>query len=200
MSFKKTLTFLPGWSFSKTLWEPIESLILQPARDEKTTLIGWSLGGLQAIRLCLLEPHRYDRLILINSAPYFSQFSADYWKMANHDLSAFQKRFVRWIFYPQHQGKIKNWQEHFILATTDTREFLLAQLEILFTTHLCEGYQKLKLPILRLQGSEDYIVSSWSPTMSMPNEIVKILSGNHALPFTHANILAKEISDFLCKQ
>lgn len=201
MSFKKqTLTFLPGWSFSETLWKPIESLILQVDHPEKSTLIGWSFGGLKAIELCLLEPHRYDELILINSAPYFSQFSAHYWEMANHDLPAFQKQFLRWVFYPQHQRKIENWQEHFILATDDTRELLLTQLEVLFTTNLCEAYQTLTLPILRIQGSEDAIVSPWSSTTPMPNETVKIISGSHTLPFTHTSLLAQIISDFLCNQ
>lgn len=184
-------TFLPGWSFLPTLWEPIELL-------QESILIGWSLGGLQAIKLCLLEPHRYDKLILINSTPYFEKFSATYKEMANHDLPAFQQQFLRWVFYPQHQRKIHNWQTHFILATEDTREFLLAQLDTLFTNDLRESYQKLTLPILRIQGSEDAIVSPWSANIQMPNEILKIISGSHALPFTHSAMLAEIISDFLC--
>jgi pimeloyl-ACP methyl ester carboxylesterase len=196
------MTFISGWSFTDTLWQPIAAMIektVQQARQQKI-LIGWSLGGLQAIKLCALEPERYDKLILINSTPYFSKFSHAYWQAAESDLLAFQAQFLRWVFYPQHPRKVKNWQQHWIAATEDSAELLRANLNYLFTTNLSELYPKLKLPILRLQGNKDAIVFPWSPSVPMPHETVHLLSGGHALPMTHTATLATMMSNFLCIQ
>ncbi len=77
----QTLIFLPGWSFSVSMWNHIGGLIdnneklyiikyveLSEIFETKkfpmgSILIGWSLGGLMAIKHCLLYPNRYQKLI-----------------------------------------------------------------------------------------------------------------------------------------
>ncbi len=181
------MSFFSGWSFSNTLWTET---------TPDNILIGWSLGGLLAIKKCLEKPHYYQKLILINSTPYFSNFSDQYWQMAQHDLISFQKKFLQWVFYPYLSRHIKNWQSHFIAATPATKEKLMQELYFLKTTDLRASYKTLTLPILRIQGSNDALVPVEHFLAS--NEIHKVLSGGHALLFTERDQVNSIIQEFIC--
>ncbi|MCD8573619.1 MAG: alpha/beta hydrolase [Gammaproteobacteria bacterium] len=103
-----SLIFLPGWGFPSSMWKNIVALInhhqshvstcveLSDALSAesfppKAVLIGWSLGGLIAMKHCLRYPGRYQKLILINSAPYFSKFTGRYKHLAENNFSHFKK-------------------------------------------------------------------------------------------------------------
>lgn len=203
-----SLIFLPGWGFPASMWRNMSSLRKKDYPSYRLTfvelsealsaesfpanavLVGWSLGGLIAIKHCLRHPRRYQKLILINSAPYFSKFTVRYKNLAENNFSHFKKMFLRWVCYPDSvnpllcEGQFKNGDE------------LLAQLSFLFETNYQAEFEKIDLPVLRIQGSSDAIVSHdiWP---DRANHTVKIITGGHALPFTHENEVSALIKAFL---
>lgn len=164
--------------------------------SRKTTLIGWSYGGLRAIEECFKRPDAYEKLILINSATHFSRFTRKYWLLANQNLVTFQEEFLRWVFYPSHQGKSNAWRDHFIVADDENHEQLLSHLRKLWLTDLSEVYSHLTLPILRIHSTHDAVVAPLISNHPMPNETILTWQAGHALPFTHTSELIKVMSAF----
>jgi len=102
---KKKLVLIPGWGFDARVWQPIlaelnlcyELICLDlPGRDldlhinldnmvaeleknlpPRACYLGWSLGGLVAMRLARLLPARVEKLFLVGATPKF--LAADNW-------------------------------------------------------------------------------------------------------------------------
>lgn len=69
--FTLFLVDLPGFGASESLdWERFKQAMAVQL-PEKYSLIGWSMGGLYAMRLAIEQPERLDRLLVITASPRF---------------------------------------------------------------------------------------------------------------------------------
>ena len=134
------LVFLHGWGQSSQIWYQqrpsfadahylnlpghggcedstswIESLAKQ-LPETPCHLIGWSLGGMLAMRLSMLYPERIQSLILINSTPCFCQASdwvygcddltfKDFEKGAQHQAGKTMSRFFALMFHGENMAR-----------------------------------------------------------------------------------------------
>lgn len=178
---KTTLVFLPGWGFRACVFEalanafehyPVMLLDLPLAHTndtedflitqlntripENAILIGWSLGGLLASKLCSQFPGRFKALITLASNPQF--VATDTWpgipasdmaaflKQAEHNLPGLMQHFLRLL-------KGSSLQSH--LMETGNTQHLLYYLHLLAKSDLREVYRDLSLPVLHVFGDQD---------------------------------------------
>lgn len=85
---------LPGYGGSVPLpagtLEELAQAVLPMLPAEKCTVLGWSLGGMVALRLAHLAPDRVEKLILLASSPRFCQAADWPAAMAPAVLDAFE--------------------------------------------------------------------------------------------------------------
>ena len=69
--YQLILVDLPGFGKTPVMdWEIFKSLLLEQL-PERFALVGWSMGGLFATRLCHEAPNRVTHLFNVTSSPYF---------------------------------------------------------------------------------------------------------------------------------
>ncbi len=103
---------LPGYGQSSWLGENFDQQVEQIAQAlDDSIVLGWSLGGLYALRLAHRYPERFHRLILMNSNPCFVQrenwhcaVDAEVFRQFGESLGAGWQATVRRFLGLQMQG------------------------------------------------------------------------------------------------
>lgn len=223
LALKHNLTFLPGWGYRASVMSSLtpyfknhdlhfNNLPDLTNHDEirnlsdfaatlpaKTALIGWSLGGLVAIKLCSLFPDQFTKLILLASTPKFAATSnwtgistnkaAAFSNNAKHNLKTTINEFHKMVSRPTHA---LNTFDHFSAhGSDDTSTCLLHSLEYLFKNDLRDDFSALKQPVLSIAASHDAIL----PPGTHNHHIIQ--HAGHGFFYTHATQTSKLIHDFL---
>ncbi len=143
---------------------------LLPQLPERATMLGWSLGGLVASQLALLQPARVSALISVASSPCFTA-QAEWPGIKPDTLTGFQqqlsddfRRTVERFLALQTMGTENARQD-----ARQLKEVVLSQpmpsvaalqsgLEILRQSDLRPALDTLSVPFLRLYGALDGLV------------------------------------------
>lgn len=81
------------------------ALLIEQKLSTPTTVIAYSCGGLLALQLLALAPHKIQRLILLNSTPYFMQHN-DWQGITEINHQQLQRRLAR--------GTVEEFVDYFI--------------------------------------------------------------------------------------
>jgi pimeloyl-[acyl-carrier protein] methyl ester esterase len=216
----RNIIFFPGWTFHASALSIMEEYLhgyhfhyrdLPQNNDPETLnayantlpssaiLIGWSLGGLLAIRLCAQYPERFTQLVLLGSSPKFVADAhwpgidprlADQFKdHATHDTNQCAQHFLQLTCYP---NSSRNTREYFAahrndLQSADSKTF---HLNDLLKADLRQLYASLKQPILTISGERDAVLPTKNSNVIIPN-------AGHAFFYTHTPETCAAILDFL---
>lgn len=204
---------LPGYGaladsvFPETLDALAENL-LQRA-PEKAIWVGWSLGGLVAMRAALMAPDRVKSLLLVCTTPKFVRSPDWDWGM---DIKQFEG-FIRAL----KQDYDDNFGRFLLLQTGDSTQArqlrkpiaeiidsapkpslktLMRGLDILKHTDLRRQLKQLKIPVHLISGQKDRVchpkASSW-----IAEECGGVLNefySGHFPPLSHPTEVAQQLS------
>ncbi|MCK4743433.1 MAG: pimeloyl-ACP methyl ester esterase BioH [Sulfuriflexus sp.] len=171
--FRVTCIDLPGHGNSPALADNgIDSwakAVLEVA-PEKSTWLGWSLGGLIGQRAASMEEARFERLILLSSTPKF--VASEGWPEAV-DEKTFQEFYAEVIREPsvsllrfiaiQTRGSKTASEDSRVLRKTllnpaPKPEALDVGMKLLLATDLREELNEISCPVLVLGGERDSLV------------------------------------------
>lgn len=165
----------------------------------QSILIGWSLGGLVAIDLCVNFPDYFPGLILLGSTP---RFLADTnWSGVNDSAASqlrlslrtnhekFVSHFISLTSFPAKSFALRNYFHHHF-DTSLTVDQQSNYLDYLFTTDLRDSFYSLQLPKMVVCAEKDAIVAD--------NQCAThyIKNAGHAFFATHTDMTCKWISQF----
>jgi pimeloyl-[acyl-carrier protein] methyl ester esterase len=193
---------LPGhggsdWSEEKTLDDMVEAVLaVAPAA---AAWLGWSLGGLVAMRAALLAPARVRALLLLASTPCFVRrpdwqcamppelldtFAAELQQDYLRTLNRFLALQVRGS---DKGGEVLRMLRNQLLAKGEPSPGALrAGLDILRNTDLRGGVGALACPVLLVTGERDTLVpgaAAGAAAELMPNAAVELIAGAGHAPF-----------------
>ena len=211
---------LPGMGYS----QPIEPSHLHALAEKvlevmpaNADVCGWSLGGLVAMRIALLQPDRVRRLVLVSSSPRFvngpeatdwqdgiaaenfTQFAAQ----VSQDYQGTLKRF----FSLQCQGAsdarsiTRQLRTSFAERPTPTSATLQKALKILLDTDLRDEIVGLRRPVLLIHGDRDALApvqaAHWL-AQHLPFGRLRVIAGAAHAPFlSHADQFIAALVEFL---
>jgi pimeloyl-[acyl-carrier protein] methyl ester esterase len=192
------LVDLPGFGFSQhvvvesaelSLW----SEVVLPHLPAQFNLLGWSMGGLIALRMALDNPSRVTRLVLTSSSPCFLQqdnwpgIRADVLSGFNRALQLDSRKTIERFLAIQAMGsetvkedvkRLKHWLQQRPDATPAA---LKAGLQLLETIDLRAELSLLRCPVLSLYGRLDSLVP-----VAAAAEIQSLLPGCSSVIFPQA--------------
>lgn len=205
-----TLYAIPGWGFSKDVFQDsslksthcvgldycVEGIctltdmatVLSRQIKPGSTLLGWSFGGLVAIKLAFLFPEKVHQLILLSSQPRFLQdnlwtgikkeVAQRFMNTADYHFERLKQQFIKMVYYPSHHAHcFKILKQHFRFHN---KAQLIALLTLLFDADLREEYQSLKLRILHINAENDAVLPQDKGALTRLNAGVKIININQA--------------------
>lgn len=221
----KPLLMLPGWGFTARVFEPVAELLAsdydvvlprpadspqqamqQLAGADTVTLLGWSLGGMQAMQLALSEPDRVERLILIATTPRFvattgwlagmPQATFDgFQQQARQDDAAAMQQFVRLNAGQRPDRGSADWLRQQV--EPDLAGIRLSGLQALQQTDLRGQIAGIRQAVLVLHAADDRIVpvqaGRWLAERLPAGRLVELPAGGHAFFIRHAPAVADAI-------
>lgn len=180
---------------------------------DKTTLLGWSLGGQVAMRAALDHPHKVARLVLLASTPKF--VAAEDWMhgMAAADLAEFgealladpQATLLRFLSLQTRgmagqKSLLQDLRLSLLAAPVARSEALSGGLAILRDTDLRDELPRLTQPTLVLQGALDTLTPPAAGVWlaeTLPNvRHMEFARAAHAPHLSHAEDVAAAIGRF----
>lgn len=180
----------------------------------KTTLLGWSLGGLMAQQLALTLPDRIEKLICLTSTPRFVQadgwayainpeLMADFIKALGLDSLALLNRF--WKIQLQGSDGARQLMKH-LLSQMKGRSLpsftaLLQGLELLRDIDLRDDLVNLRQPTLWVLGEHDPLIPQAliaQLASLQPCARLEVIQGAAHVPFmSHPQQVAQVIKTFI---
>lgn len=180
-----------------------------PARAH---LVGWSLGGEMALAFAQKFSDRVASLTLISSTPCFmnrddwqagqpSALLDDFDERLANNPAALLKRFSMLIRHGDAEaGRDRALTERLSLASETDPVRLAAGLQLLRRIDLRSGTLNLTAPCLLLHGAQDAVVpvtaAEWLQHQTGA-ALQRIDNASHALPLTHADLLARHLSTLI---
>ena len=180
---------------------------------DNATLLGWSLGGLVAMRAALDHPHKIARLVLLASTPRF--VATRDWQpgMAAADLQAFgaalladpQATLVRFLSLqtrgvPGQKALLQELRQTLLAAPAADGEALAAGLAILRDTDLRQDLARLMQPTLVLHGALDTLTppaaGAWLAAALPAAQHLEFARAAHAPHLSHGEDVAAAIGHF----
>jgi pimeloyl-[acyl-carrier protein] methyl ester esterase len=186
-----------GWSGEATLDDMAEAVLEEAPED--AAWLGWSLGGLVAMRAALLAPARVNALLLLASTPCFvrrpdwqcamlpalldtfaAELKQDYLRTLNRFL-ALQVRGS------DNSGAVLRMLRTQLLAKGEpVPAALQVGLDILRHTDLRDRMSSLACPVLVVAGGRDTLVpaaAARAAVEQMPNATIELIAGAGHAPF-----------------
>lgn len=230
---KENLILLHGWGFSKNVWESflpylsshfqVTCLNLHESNLDLMTqyvlknspkfasFLGWSFGGLVAMKIAISFPGRVRKLMAISSTPKFIA-SHDWPGMTMEDFKQFEeslkinpkntlKKFALLQFSDSrmHRDSIRFLQNSIIENNLDSNK-LQESLTILKNVDLTNELFKIQCPQLYLYGDSDALVPAAVANCIenlTQNATVKLFPQlGHSFFLTHPMLCASIIRDF----
>lgn len=213
-----TIYALPGWGFHASIFDALQHdafclkgldyihlAELPPQRiaeelsdqlPDDACLLGWSLGGLLAMQIASLFPHKIKKLILIASQPKLELANAEaFFHAAVTDLEQQLAYFLRLVCYPHRSRALRAiLQQH--MVTGQTRA-LISLLALLFSLDLRSQYQHLDQDILQIISQQDAVVSQRADLPHPKATIITLEQAGHAGFLTHTSLCVDAITRWL---
>lgn len=205
--FQVVLVDLPGFGHSPVMdWDKFKNSLLNQLPN-KFALIGWSMGGLYAMRLATEEPEKVDYLVNVTTSPRF--ILDDLWAGVTEDV--FQRFHKKLAFNPSRtlkdflelQGLTQKEIINFFPKETPSPEGLKEGLSVLATWDLREKLKQYSKPSCFMFGRFDPIVPI--KTMKCMEKIypnfryVFFEKAAHMPFFTHTNLFIEEVRGIIIK-
>lgn len=213
---------LPGMGFSPAMMPvTLQSLAetLLAALPDEVALCGWSLGGLIAQRMALLQPERVRRLVLVGSTPRFVntapthpvpwQYGMDaevFRSFALQVSTDYQSTLVKFLTLQcmgarDTRGIVRQLREAFAARPTPTVHTLQGTLDILLEQDLRPEIDRLRQPTLLIHGDRDVLVplqaAHWM-SRQLPDAALRVIAGASHAPFlSHAEQFCAALLQFL---
>lgn len=203
--YQLILVDLPGFGHTPIMdWGLFKELLVAQL-PSKFALIGWSMGGLYAMRLAVEEPNRVDYLVNVTSSPRF--LHTHLWPGVSQEVF---KRFYKKLSEEPH-ATLKEFLELNGLSTNDQLEHLPdklpspegleAGLKTLETWDLREKLKQFNKPSCFMFGRLDPIVPfkiMHSMQLSYPEFKYVLFKRSAHMPFlSHTDLFIEEIRGFI---
>lgn len=224
---------LPGWGFSAGVFDSLCTALgngfvcddmdmaarddggaipasIADQLDAADLLIGWSLGGLQALQLALQAPGRVGRLVLLAATPCFTERTDWDAGMPAEDFSGFRQQL---------HGDIRAGMQLFLRLNAGSRPsadvrrqlsdhmvdpepaVLMTGMDVLANTDLRDDIPAVQARVLILQAQDDRLVSPqagrWLSNQLPDARLVEFATGGHAFFLTRPEKVAREILQWL---
>ena len=178
------------------------------------TVVGWSLGGLVAMRWAAREPSRVGRIALVATSPRFA--ATDDWPHAasTATLSRFGdelhvawrltiQRFLALQMHGSEHGRatLAELRRQIFARGEPSREALFGGLDVVVTTDLRAEVSRIVQPALVVAGGRDTLAlpaaGRWLAE-HLPRARFALIPGAAHLPFlSHAHAFALALDEFL---
>ncbi|MGM9453906.1 alpha/beta fold hydrolase [Legionella bozemanae] len=205
MDYQLILVDLPGFGHSSIMdWDSFKELLMAQL-PHQFALIGWSMGGLYAMRLAVEEPGRVDYLVNVTSSPRF--LNSDLWPGVSLDVF---KRFYKNLSEKPHatlkeflelNGLSGNDKQHHLPDKLPSQEGLESGLKILETWDLREKLKQFDKPSCFIFGRLDPIVpikTMNSMKLSYPEFNYVLFKRAAHMPFlSHMGLFIEELRGFI---
>jgi pimeloyl-[acyl-carrier protein] methyl ester esterase len=222
--------FISGWGATDQVWDGVLSAMpgMNPqficwadcaqnwpralaaalSEDEQYCIVGWSLGGLLALRAALEFPHKIAGLVLISATARMCA-TDDHPGADPRALAAMQAglakdpvsevcEFANICFAPE--GDVEVLKHYLEQANSYSVDHLAAGLDCLATLDLRSRLGEVSAPCRLLHGARDRVVPVASARYlagKLPNARLQVLERRgHALPFTAPGEVAQHIRGF----
>ncbi|MCE0723853.1 alpha/beta fold hydrolase [Legionella resiliens] len=203
--YQLILVDLPGFGHSPLMnWDSFKELLLAQLPNQ-FALVGWSMGGLYAMRLAIEEVGRVDYLVNITSSPRF--LNSDLWSGVSQDVF---KRFYKNLSEEPHttlkeflelNGLASNDKLHHLPDKLPSQEGLELGLKILETWDLREELKQFDKPSCFMFGRLDPIVpikTMNSMQLSYPEFNYVLFKRAAHMPFlSHVDLFIEELRGFI---
>ncbi len=219
---------IPGWGFQAEVFLKSELInafdiiplnyanqenymtLLSTQIPQNSIVLGWSLGGLIAIKLAALFPSLVSKLILISSQARFlfdpsethdigiaTKLFVTFMANLKHNLKEQTDMFLKLVNYPNRQKKVKNiLANHFVKELVENEP----QLSTLLSTDLSLEYSRIPVGILQIINLEDAIIkqdANYLKLLHPKTVITQIPKAGHAGFLTHGKMYQDIIMDFI---
>lgn len=210
---------LPGHGFSAACEDYALDALAQrvlAAAPPRAVWLGWSLGGMLAVRIAALVPERVERLILIASSPCFAQRPD--WRAAvepavlrafaaqlQSDPAGTVQRFValQAVGADDARSQVKRLRQILAQRPVPDVAALRAGMDILRDADMRSEYARLTLPIRLVYGGRDTLVppaaARWAAQALPGAELHLVDEAAHAPFLSHAEKVAGIVGDFIGK-
>jgi pimeloyl-[acyl-carrier protein] methyl ester esterase len=178
------------------------------------TLMGWSLGGLVAMRWALVQPDRIDRLALVSTSPRF--VAGDDWPHAmspetldrfGDELRVAWKLTVQRFLALQLQGTphsrplLADMRERLLARNAPSTSTLIEALEVLKDCDFRDDIARIEQPALVICGDRDtlaYPAAGRFLSERLPHGGFALIPGAAHVPFlSHADAFGAALDGFL---
>lgn len=177
------------------------------------TWIGWSLGGMLALRAALDHPGRVRQLVLLATGASFVSRPDWPWGSDAQELEAFAatvkadpaaalRQFDGWqVAGTERARATQAWLQQQRLTSPMTSEILADGLAILRHADLRDELSRLELPVLVLAGAEDRVLPPQAARHTaalIPGAIYREIAGaGHALFASHPDEVLAAMGRFI---
>lgn len=214
---------LPGMGFSPST-EPyhlpaLAERVLEviPAQSD---ICGWSLGGLVAMQLAMMQPERVRRLVVVGGTPCFVngdefegraawQYGVDgdvFYQFAQQIKQDYQSTLIKFLSLQcmgssDSRNTIKQLRESFATRPTPTGQTLQQGLRVLMETDLRPDLERIRKPVLLVHGDRDSLApvqaANWL-AQHLPFARLRVISGAGHAPFlSHGTQFIETLAQFL---
>jgi pimeloyl-[acyl-carrier protein] methyl ester esterase len=213
--FELHLIDLPGMGYSASLSEYDLAAVAEEIAQyvpENAYLLGWSLGGLIAMKIAM--QHKVKKLVLIGSTPCF--VNREDWQLGT-PMEVFQTFFadvIQDFESTMHKllaliamgggnarGTAKVLKQEFSARPLPSEKALQDTLNILLHTDLREELGRIKVPTLLLHGEHDKLApigaAAWLSSALPDAKLHEIKGAAHEPFLSHPQIFTATIVEFL---
>jgi pimeloyl-ACP methyl ester carboxylesterase len=188
----------------ETLVSDLAGVIDSVARgDEQVTLLGESFGGAVALSFALARPARVERLVILNSFPYFApqlrlRLAAIALRALPWGAMGVVRRLTAFRLHSAHthRAEVRRFLE---LTARTTRAGYLNRLTLLRGYDVRSGLRDLRPPVLFLAADRDHLVPSVAQARYMaastPRSVVRVLEGHGHICLIAPDIDLEQILD-----
>lgn len=214
---------LPGMGYS----HPLESASLDAMAAQllqvlppQADLCGWSLGGLVAMRLALLQPERVRRLVLVGSTPCFvnrhAQNGRQPWQhgvdatvfhefaaqvVADYHATLIKFLALQCMGAADSRNTIKQLRASFVERPAPAAKTLQDALLMLLENDLREEIAALQQPALLIHGDRDNlapVAAAYWMAQQLPQAGLRVIAGASHAPFlSHPEQFSEALLQFL---
>ena len=193
-------------NLSKDTHELITSLKCNPCH-----FVGFSMGGMVAMRLAISHPKLLKSLILIDTSsepePSTGRFrnTMMLWVAKNFGLKPIANKVISMFFGrsflkdPSRGYLRKTWKIHFL--SNDRMGLVRAVKGVLFRKEITSGLHKIKVPSLILWGDQDNLTDKEKAEIlnkTIANSVFEIIpEAGHMSPVEEPDLVNQKISFFL---
>lgn len=213
---------LPGMGLSQSaiatdLDEMVAAIV--PLLPEKSHLLGWSLGGLVAMRIAHRYPQRVNKLVLVGSTPRFINTAEDavqpwqfgmqasvfekFARQVEADYAATLLKFLtlQCMGADDARSTIKQLRVAIAARPEPSSLTLQAALDVLLNNDLRPLLASLTLPVLLIHGDRDTLApvqaAHWLAQHLAHAQLRVIAGAGHAPFLSHQQAFTTALLDFL---